>query len=100
MAYEYNDADILYAALHSQGSYNRSFHKDPALDKLLEAQRVAFDPAGRQALLDEAQALIMRQAYWAPLFEPLNFAALSSAVRDAALRSDGDISISTAWIES
>lgn len=100
MAYEYNDADILYAALHSQGSYNRSFHKDPALDKLLEAQRVAFDPAGRQTLLDDAQALIMRQAYWAPLFEPLNFAALSSAVKDAALRSDGDISVSSAWIES
>lgn len=100
MAYEYNDADILYAALHSQGDYNRGFQKDEALDEMLTAQRVAYDPAARQKLLDDAQALIMQQAYWAPLFEPLNFAALSSSVRDADLRADGDITISSAWIES
>lgn len=100
MAYEYNDADILYAALHSTGDYNRGFQTDPDLDKLLEEQRVAFDPAARQALLDQAQARIMEQAYWAPLFEPMNFAALSSAVRGADLRVDGDLSVSSASVES
>lgn len=98
--YSYNDADILFAILHSTGSLNRTFSKNPEMDKLIEAQRVAFDPAQRQAALDEAQALAVRGAYWLPLYQPMAFAALSSSVRDAALRTDGDITVSSTWIES
>ncbi len=91
--YAYPDPDVLYPVFHSAGSLNRNFAANPELDRILEASRTEFDDAKRQALYDAAQEMLVRQAYWAPLFEPLNFAAFADSVKGAVLRSDGDVDL-------
>ena len=54
------------------------------------AARLEGEPAHR--------ARVWQQAHWAPLFEPLNFAAFDATVQGAALRSDGDVDVSKIWL--
>jgi peptide/nickel transport system substrate-binding protein len=98
--YSYPEADVLYLYFHSTGSLNRNFGGTPELDSMLAAQRVEFDPAKRQALLDKIQATIVTDAYWIPLFEPLSFAALSKSVHGEILRVDGDLNFPTIWMDA
>ena len=69
------------------------------LDRLLDAQRTEFDPAKRRALLKEAQEKIVREAYWIPMFEPLNVAAIGAKVKGAVLHSNADVNITQLWLE-
>ena len=98
--YSYSDADVLYLYFHSSGSLNRNFTENTELDEMLAAQRIEFDPAKRQALLDRIQETVVKGAYWIPLFEPLSFAAFAPSVHGAALRVDGDIDFTTVWLDA
>lgn len=89
--YSYTDADIVYPVLHSTGALNRAFHDNAELDALIAEQRVTVDAAARQAILDKIQALVISEAYWKPLFEPLNFAVVSTKVEDAQLNTAGEL---------
>jgi peptide/nickel transport system substrate-binding protein len=100
--YSYSDPDILHATFHSTGGLNYGFIPREAnadLDRLVEAQRVEFDPARRRDLLKEAQEKIVREAYWVPLFEPNNFAATAAKVKGAVLQANGDVNIARLWLE-
>lgn len=89
--YSYPDADVLYPVLHTNGALNRTFHTNAELDDMIAAQRVTVDEAARQEILDEIQALIVSEAYWKPLFEPLNFAVVSPRLVDARLGAGGEL---------
>lgn len=91
--YSYTDADILYPVLHTKGALNRAFHENPELDGMIAEQRVTSDPAARQALLDKIQAKVVTEAYWKPLFEPLNFAVVSKDVVDGQINAGGELRI-------
>jgi peptide/nickel transport system substrate-binding protein len=100
--YSYPDPDILHATFHSTGGLNYGFiprEANAELDRLVEAQRVEFDPARRRDILKDAQEKIVRDADWVPLFEPLNFAATGAKVKGAVLQSNGDINIARLWLE-
>jgi peptide/nickel transport system substrate-binding protein len=101
--YSYPDPDILHATFHSTGGLNYggiAAEANAALDRLVEAQRVEFDPARRRDILKEAQEKIAREAYWVPLFEPMNVAAIGPKVKGAVLQSNADINMASLWLES
>jgi len=96
--YAYPDPDVLYPVFNSKGSLYRDFAVDPDIDAWTEQSRVEFDDVKRQALYDRIQERLVEQAHWAPLFEPLNFAAFDSTVQGATLRSDGDVDVAKIWL--
>lgn len=98
--YSYPDADIVFPVLHDTGALNRAFHEDAELNSMIERQRVTVDVAARQEILDQIQALVVSEAYWKPLFEPLNFAVVSTQVRDAQLNNAGELRPDLLAIES
>lgn len=89
--YSYTDADIVFPVLHTSGALNRAFHENAELDAMIEEQRVTADDAARQEILDQIQELVVSQAYWKPLFEPLNFAVVATNVIDAQLNTAGEL---------
>lgn len=52
----------LYAILHSQSPANFSGYADPAMDQLLEFQRIETDPVKREALLCQIAAKVNQDA--------------------------------------
>ncbi|RZS79505.1 peptide/nickel transport system substrate-binding protein [Phyllobacterium myrsinacearum] len=89
--YAYGEADVVYPFLHSKGSLNRAFHENADLDAMIARQRVTADTAARQDILDKIQAFVVTEAYWKPLFEPLNFAVVSKDVVDARMNTAGEL---------
>ena len=53
----------LLPVFHSDGVWNTTGHRDPALDQLLEAQSVERDPRKRAELIRQIQNHILDQAY-------------------------------------
>jgi peptide/nickel transport system substrate-binding protein len=89
--YSYPDPDIVFPVFHSTGALNRTFQDSKELDTLIEQQRISFNETERQRLLDRIQETIIADAYWKPLFEPLNFALVDKSVQGAAMNTEGDI---------
>lgn len=98
--YSYTDADIVYPVLHTTGALNRAFHQNEELDAMIEEQRVTVDSEARQVILDEIQRVVISEAYWKPLFEPLNFAVVSTRVIDAEMNTAGELRPDLLAIES
>jgi peptide/nickel transport system substrate-binding protein len=46
------------------------------------------------------QERLVERAHWAPLFEPLNFAAFDRSVQGAVIRSDGDVDVTKMWLST
>ena len=80
----YPEADILWLMFHSSqiGGFNYAFVNNPELDEILDRTRTEIDPAARQQAVDEAQKLIVEQAYTIPLYAPINYTAINSKVKD------------------
>lgn len=96
--YSYPDADVVFTALHSTGSLTRTFADNPELDALIAEQRITVDEDARQALLDEIQTIVVSEAYWKPLFEPLNFAVIDTEIQGAILTGNGIIRADLVWM--
>jgi peptide/nickel transport system substrate-binding protein len=100
--YTYPEADALYVKFHSTSGINVNFappERKAELDPILDASRAEFDPARRREILRQAQEMIVRDAYWIPLFEPANVAAFGSKVKGAVLHSNADVNIASLWLE-
>ncbi|MGE4325956.1 MAG: ABC transporter substrate-binding protein [Pseudodonghicola sp.] len=91
MTYTYSEADILYMTFHSTGSLNFVHQTPEGTDAKLELQRTLANPAERQAVLDELQAMVIDQALWKPLYEPLSFAVVSTDVEGAQMDARGAV---------
>ena len=98
--YAYPDADALYIVFNSRSALYRDYADDADIDAWTEQSRVEFDDAKRQALYDRVQERLVEQAHWAPLFEPLNFAAFDRSVQGATIRSDGDVDVTKIWLSA
>ncbi|WP_417584651.1 ABC transporter substrate-binding protein [Pelagibacterium sp.] len=98
--YSYSDADIVYPVLHTTGALERTFHENGELDAMIEEQRITVDPDARQEILDAIQELVVSQAYWKPLFEPLNFAIVANNVIDAQMNTAGELRPDLLAVES
>jgi oligopeptide transport system substrate-binding protein len=56
--------NVLSPLLHSTGSFNQTFYRNPRVDQLLEQARKIFDEAQRIALYHEVERLVMDDAPW------------------------------------
>lgn len=83
MGYTYSDPDVLFLFAHSsqvgQG-INWGRIKDSKLDQLIEAGRTATDAAKRAQAYKDVQALMIDQAYWAPIYNEEQFTAVNKRV--------------------
>ncbi|MCL5256980.1 MAG: ABC transporter substrate-binding protein [Chloroflexi bacterium] len=97
--YTYSDPDIIYQFGHSGQSFVWDRHVNPDLDKLIEEQRVEFDPAKRKDLFTQIQETFAEQAYWVPLFEGKYVAAMKSYVNGVSIDTLGFHHLQDMWMD-
>jgi len=76
--------ELVYPNLHSDsiGGANRSFYGDQITDELIMASRVNVDQAVRLAALEAANAALIINAAWIPLYDQLNILAYHNSVKN------------------
>ncbi len=69
-----NFTDTLFteASIHPENSENRSFYRNPKLDRLLDKALGETDTAKRMAMYREASNVLAHDAPWAYLFYPID----------------------------
>ncbi|MCX7601481.1 MAG: ABC transporter substrate-binding protein [Meiothermus sp.] len=99
---DFGEADLLYDMFHSQGFINWVGVKNPQLDRLLDEQRTTLNPAARQRILDQAQRIIVEQAYVVPLYSSTNNFVVSRRLEGVTYRPYGFTAYSVlllgAWV--
>lgn len=83
------DVDVLRKDYSSEGLNRLHLPADNKIDSLLFAQTGIVDPEKRIATTNEAQRIIIEQAYSVPLFSPDNLWAASTRVRDFGFAASG-----------
>jgi ABC-type transport system substrate-binding protein len=77
-------SNFLSVLLHSRGRgvNNNTFYGNTAVDALLDAAEPVTDPSRRLAMYREAEARILDEAPWVPLFHPVTVVVRHPRVRD------------------
>ena len=85
--YEWNDPDALNVFLSSDriGTTNRVGYSNAEVDDLLAQAAGELDEDKRNALYVEAQKIIMQDAPWQPLYNPVDAMAMSRRVEGITL---------------
>jgi oligopeptide transport system substrate-binding protein len=75
--------DILFhsRAIHEHDSENRSFYRNPNLDRVLDQARVESNPEKRRALYIQAQTMVTEDAPWVFLWNDIKMEAWQPYVR-------------------
>ncbi|MGI8747858.1 MAG: ABC transporter substrate-binding protein, partial [Deinococcus sp.] len=93
------DPNDYYFAQHRTGqNFNFTGYSNPALDKLLDAGRTATSVPQRQGIYAKVNKLIVDDAPYIYLFNPLNVNAYSTKVKGYAARADQAINFTTTWL--
>jgi ABC-type transport system substrate-binding protein len=93
-------SNFLTVLLHSRSrdTNNNSFYANPDVDRLLDEAEPLLDPARRFALFHEAEARIMRDAPWVPLYHPTGSLVRHPRVRDYELHPLRPSRLETVWL--
>jgi peptide/nickel transport system substrate-binding protein len=85
--YDWNDPDALHIFLGTDriGSTNRVAYSNPALDALLMQGAQEMDPQERNAIYGEAQRLILADAPWQAIYNPIDLMAIRDNVEGLKL---------------
>lgn len=75
--------DFLDILFHSQSGLNRMHYSNPDLDRLLEQARVEGDSARRMRLYQQAEAIIVADAPWVPLWHSVDYVLTKPYVKGA-----------------
>lgn len=99
--FEWNDPDGLRIFLGSDaiGSTNRTFYSNPEVDALLQQAAHELDPAARHELYVQAQQLILQDAPWQPLYNPVDVMAARAAVHGVKIGYMGRMLVNDAYVE-
>ncbi len=83
--YDWNDPDALNIFLSSDriGSTNRVAYSNPDVDALLAEGARELDEAKRLPLYVEAQKLILQDAPWQPIYNPVDAMAMDKRIQGA-----------------
>ncbi|MFN2200258.1 MAG: ABC transporter substrate-binding protein [Caldilineaceae bacterium] len=83
--YDWNDPDALNIFLSSDriGGTNRVAYSNPEVDALLEQGARELDDAKRIPLYVEAQKLILEDAPWQPIYNPIDAMAINKRIQGA-----------------
>jgi peptide/nickel transport system substrate-binding protein len=87
--YTYSDPDLIYALLKTGQAMSWTFINNPELDKLLDEQRIEFDPAKRKEMLSKIQKIAVEDAHWLYLYEGIYAAAFRENVKGLVLDTVG-----------
>ncbi len=98
--YSWNDADALniFLASDSIGSGNRVAYSNSQVDDLLERGAHELDDDARLELYFEAQKIILQEAPWQPLYNPIDVMAIRDQARDVEIGYMGRMLLNDAWI--
>ncbi len=93
-------SNFLTVLLHgrAQDTNNHTFYADPEVDRLLDAAAAVSEPSRRFALFQEAEARILNDAPWVPLFHPVSFAVRHPRVRGYALHPLRPARVEDVWL--
>jgi len=97
--YTYSDPDIVWQILHSGAAMTWSFHENPELDQLIEAQRVEFDIPNRKELLFKLQEIAVDEAYMLFLFEDVYASAMREYVYGVWFDPIGFVHLQDMWMD-
>jgi peptide/nickel transport system substrate-binding protein len=89
--YDWNDPDALQIFLSTDriGRTNLVAYSNPEVDALLEQGAHELDERERAQLYLQAQQIILQEAPWQPLYNPVNILAMRERVQDATTGSMG-----------
>lgn len=98
--YGWNDPDALNIFLSSAriGSTNRVGYGNPEFDALVEQGAQELDEETRTRLYIEAQKIVLRDAPWQPLYNPLDVMAMSKRVQDTKIGHMGRLLLNDARV--
>ncbi len=99
--FEWSDPDGLRIFLGSDaiGSTNRTAYSNPEVDALLNQAAHETGEAARAALYLDAQKLILADAPWQPLYNPVDVMAMRDAIKDIKIGYMGRMLVNDAWVE-
>lgn len=89
--YDWNDPDALQIFLSTDriGRTNRVAYSNVEVDELLEAGAHELDEEAREEIYLQAQQIILQEAPWQPLYNPVNILAMHERVKGASTGSMG-----------
>jgi len=73
--------NFLDQLFYSQSDENHVAYANPEVDRLLLAARVERDPAERMALYQQAEAMIVQDAAWIPLWHDRDYMLIKPYVK-------------------
>ncbi len=93
-------SELLFPNLDAQniGSSNRSAYDNPDADKLIEASRATTDQQKRLELLDQANALLLKDVAWVTLYHGVALIANRTNVSGIDLLPNGEWGIANATV--
>ncbi len=98
--YDWNDSSALNIFLSSQriGRTNRVAYGNPEVDALLEKGVRELDKAARKEIYVEAQQIILQDAPWQPLYNPVSIIAISERIEGAKVGYMGRLLVNDARV--
>jgi peptide/nickel transport system substrate-binding protein len=98
--YDWNDPSALNIFLSSQriGRSNRVAYGNPEVDALLEEGVRELDKAARKEIYVEAQQMILQDAPWQPLYNPVSIIAISERIEGAEVGYMGRLLVNDARV--
>ncbi|MGQ9516600.1 MAG: peptide ABC transporter substrate-binding protein [Anaerolineae bacterium] len=91
--------DFLDIHFHSASEGNSTGYANPQVDVLLEQARVEQDEAKRFALYRQAEAVIIQDAPWIPLYHGVQYELVKPYVKGLVITPQGEYDVSAAYIE-
>ena len=98
--YDWNDPDALniFLATDRIGSTNRVAYSNPDVDALLQLGAHELDEAERDRIYLEAQRLILEDAPWQPLYNPVDAVAIDKRIDGARTGYMGRLLVNDAFV--
>lgn len=98
--YGWNDADVLNIYLGSDriGNTNRTFYSNSDVDALLNQALTELDAAARAKVYQDAVRLIMADAAWQPLYEPVDVIVVGPQAQDVVIGPMGRVFLNDATV--
>ncbi|MGC8826661.1 MAG: peptide ABC transporter substrate-binding protein [Anaerolineae bacterium] len=84
---------------HSASDGNSTGYRNPEVDALLERARVEQDEEQRFALYRQAEAIIVQDAPWIPLYHGVQYELVKPYVKGLVITPQGEYDVSSAYIE-
>ncbi len=100
MGYVDQDPDTLYSFMHSSqiGGQNYSGINNRQLDYLLESGRTTVDSELRKKVYADIQNLVVKEAYWLPVYVEKKFTVMKKRVQGVKLHPLGNLLFQDSWV--